>query len=200
MINSSFRVRMLCLPTILLIGGCVVSTPTDLRLVSVERENPSKLPLQNRWRATLPFKESINLVVNFSTTSNIAAHARKNGLVLSSNSFFCNSADALPSYVGNPSPNLGWYGVFWNGKDVSDPPHIPKISIDPEDSRFHFQLFLRSVQPPARVVHPEQAWNLLRNPKDVCFYINQGSVGYALRSNTVRIPEQRLKAALMPSP
>ena len=195
---------IICLVTLAtgLLGGCVFSYPTDLRLVSVEKVNratETEVPgFYEDGKEVRPSEPALK--VTFSSRTNLLEYAHGNARLFAEGEF-CNSADKLPDFVGSPPPNLMWDIVYSQNINLSDLAYdtgeLPALPASP-DGRFTYHAYLTAFIRRNRYVNwrPEQTWDLLERPHDVCLSVRTSFYLFARLSNSVQIPANVIRAAL----
>ena len=115
---------------------------------------------------------------------------------------FCDAADKLPSFVGEPAPNLAWLDVHAGKINISEEersttPGRERLPRGPDGSITYHAYILPSVDLKTyQHWRPEQAWNLFDNPHDVCLEVRGSDLALFQSSNTVRIPQGMIRSAL----
>lgn len=214
--NKTFLIKKasLCLVINTLLCGCVFSYPTNLRFVSAERSDLDDLSKPTELANIKNLNQTLLKVLLTSDIDLLDYGMGSYGI--SARGGFCNERDKIPAFVGSPSPDLAWngvfsgslnlgsyiseHGLFLNPTEKSDAISAgPQLKTGPGGEKLYYVYLItfRATPTPGAWSHPEQSWDLTERPHDVCLQI--GTLKQYLfprRSNILRIPESLIRATL----
>ena len=189
----------LALGTIVLASGCT-SYPNDMRLVSVtavDGKTDPRIP----YYLIIPRPTDPVLKVTFRSTFDLLPRARETTISVVAN--FCRSEYRQPDLPGYPASGFDTGGVFASGRHSTDWRDVGLNGDKPlprdADGRITYDAYLTTISRAEDYSHspPEQAWDLTDHPHDVCFKVRGHEMTSVFQSsNTIRIPEAAIRAAL----
>lgn len=182
--SHMIEVARACVIAVLL-GGCVLRSPSDLHVTSIEVVEPTGSLNRMSFGPLSTDRERWALKVTFASATDIGLNASRKGLSAAAESFRCDRIGKSSDGEGNLGPTV-FFDVDTN-KIFLDKVHSNDRS---KGAEYYLLIRVPSLLG-AKIATPGEG-----KFEDACFYVNQGSVGYAYRSNTVRIPKEDIAAAL----
>ncbi len=190
-----FRIPALILLSFGLLG-CISTMPGDLRFSGVELiEVPEVTGKEiDRGRYTLRSGYIPRLMVKLASKENIFSFAKKKGVRVSANVYFCENP--------NEEVLLKRGGVFIGDKSLDDLllSNAPIDSLNTNrsgDYIYIIKIGLYSPEIDGGSITLE-AFDLVKNPRDICLFLELKSMLGGYESKTVKIPKKEIKKAISP--
>lgn len=184
------EVASVCVAAVLL-SGCVLPSPSDLHVTSIEIVKPADSPNRHMIDPSPIPQERRMLKIRFTSATDINASASRSDLVTSVDSFFCDRKKV--GMERSHDNSLGSSRLFDEGTDFIIDDKQSKSSTKSIMHRYYILMRVSEFLVPYPHVQSVYGMSEFR---DVCFHVNQGSIMFAYRSNTVRVLKQQIAAVL----
>lgn len=190
-------------------SGCISLHPVDVSFVSVravDYKHQKELPPPNNSSTESTNNNTVlrkvpvgrmnydsnlkphrlMLKVEFQSNDNLSHIITKKNYPLGGEAFYCDGP-GLQVLKGD-------YSVYWNGVNLS---YVDNglVGLDEATRPVTYYLFLNA-RGSLKGASDFARFNLIKNPKDICFRLEGGSAGIGYRSKNVIIPKEKIRQAL----
>lgn len=194
---------------IVTIGGCVAFSPTDVKLVRLEKTDFSTEPefhdFFGPYGAQYTRKGPLLRIVFSSRTDFVADAGSSDYFYVSA--LYCDPADRPPVLAGFPAQNFRIGSVYVGDLSLSensthrvnsDGKAVAALPRQP-DGRIVYSAFIEVARSKAEYPHMpvEQQWDMLNNPHDLCIQVSHGGyMAWSTPPNTITIPVETIRKVL----